>query len=327
MSFLRRNHYFENYAAWQIICVIALVDAVWIMSSDFRVDTAASSSAVVGCLATASFLWFYRSYRYDTRIAGTLSAVLLLIAFTAVAAPLSYLAASLNRPMWDSTLHQWDQALGLRWHAYLAWVNEHPRIGVAFKVSYESLIPQIILACLTLGFTGRLCHLRRFTLAMVVSGVLCIIISAAMPAHAMYVHLGLQPADFPNLSPSAAYVHLNHFAGLRDGTFRVLALDSVEGIITFPSYHAALGIILLVAFWPVPYLRWIGAVLNLTLIAATPIDGGHYFIDVVAGIIIAVLTLLAAYRLRDPCARSDDYSAPSFTLLYIRKYITEMIVE
>jgi membrane-associated phospholipid phosphatase len=126
-----------------------------------------------------------------------------------------------------------------------------------------------------------------------------------MPAMAMYVHLGLQPADFPNLSPAAAYVHVEHIHGLRDGTLRALNLSAAEGIITFPSYHAALAIIFLVGFWSVPLLRWPGVALNLALLAGTPIDGGHYFVDLGAGIAIALVSILAAGRLNQPFARSQ----------------------
>ena len=35
----------------------------------------------------------------------------------------------------------------------------------------------------------------------------------------------------------------------------------------------------------------------LTTLAATPVDGGHYFVDVLAGIAIAAASLAAASRL------------------------------
>jgi membrane-associated phospholipid phosphatase len=84
-----------------------------------------------------------------------------------------------------------------------------------------------------------------------------------------------------------------------------LNLNTAEGIITFPSYHAALAIIFLVAFWSVPLLRWPSVVLNLALVAGTPIDGGHYFVDLGAGMAIAMVSILAASRLSQPLARSQ----------------------
>jgi membrane-associated phospholipid phosphatase len=70
-----------------------------------------------------------------------------------------------------------------------------------------------------------------------------------------------------------------------------------EGIITFPSFHAALGIIFIAGLWPIPVLRWIGLIVNVLMIAATPVEGGHYFIDVLAGVVIALLCQLAARRI------------------------------
>jgi membrane-associated phospholipid phosphatase len=87
------------------------------------------------------------------------------------------------------------------------------------------------------------------------------------------------------------------FLGLRDGSFRLVMASGSEGIITFPSLHAALAVILIAAFWPVPIARWVSAVVNALMLAATPIDGSHYFVDVLAGIAIAVLCLVVAHKL------------------------------
>ena len=40
------------------------------------------------------------------------------------------------------------------------------------------------------------------------------------------------------------------FFGLRDGSFRALVAIGSEGVITFPSLHAALAVILIAALWP-----------------------------------------------------------------------------
>jgi hypothetical protein len=60
-----------------------------------------------------------------------------------------------------------------------------------------------------------------------------------------------------------------------------------EGIITFPSLHAALGILFSVAVWPVKGLRWCAFGLNGLMLLATPAYGSHYVVDVIAGILVA----------------------------------------
>ena len=56
-----------------------------------------------------------------------------------------------------------------------------------------------------------------------------------------------------------------------------------EGIITFPSLHAALGVLFPAALWHVSGVRWIALALNALLLISTPAYGSHYVVDVVAG--------------------------------------------
>ncbi len=51
------------------------------------------------------------------------------------------------------------------------------------------------------------------------------------------------------------------------------------------------------ALWPVRYIGWISVLLNLAMIAATPVDGSHYFSDVVAGLILAALSWIAVRQI------------------------------
>ena len=148
---------------------------------------------------------------------------------------------------------------------------------------------------LLLGFTGRLAWLRVFMLAFVLAALLTIALSALAPAEGVWLHDGIRGAN-PALLP-VSHTSWPVFLGLRDGSVRVLMAMGAEGIITFPSLHAALAVILIAGFWPVPAARWPAAALNTLMLAATPIDGSHYFVDVVAGVAVAVVSLLAARAL------------------------------
>jgi hypothetical protein len=53
-------------------------------------------------------------------------------------------------------------------------------------------------------------------------------------------------------------------------------------------------VVFMVALWPVPYARWAAVLVNALMIAGTPIDGSHYFIDVPGGIAVAILALVIA---------------------------------
>jgi hypothetical protein len=145
---------------------------------------------------------------------------------------------------------------------------------------YLSLTLQMATVVLCLAFSGRLLWLRVYTLAFVCVVLLSIAISAMLPAAGAWPHYGLTGADsriVPAVSTSWPV-----FYGLRDGSFRLLVAVGSEGIITFPSVHAALAIIVIAALWPMPALRFVAIAINLLMLLATPIDGSHYFVDIAA---------------------------------------------
>jgi membrane-associated phospholipid phosphatase len=74
----------------------------------------------------------------------------------------------------------------------------------------------------------------------------------------------------------------------------VIQLNNLEGLVTFPSFHTANAILFAWALWTVPYLRWVGLVVNGLMILSTPLTGAHYIIDVVAGTIVAVAAIAFA---------------------------------
>ena len=286
-----------DFAPWTLIAAAGAATSIGTACTGLSFDGASAGPPLVACLLLVALAALYRGLRPDPRLATTLMCCAQLVAFTACAAPLSYVAASAGRPLWDDALLSWDRALGLDWRSYLAFVNAHPWLGTVCGLAYRSLMPQFVVATAALGFSGRLTACRTFVLAVIVAGLVSIVVSAFMPAMGMFVRLWLHPNEYPNLSPGAVSGYVAHMTGLRDGTLKVISLRSAEGIITFPSFHAALGVILSWAFWRVPWTRWPGLALNVVLIAATPIDGGHYFADVVAGALVAGVAIRAALAL------------------------------
>ncbi len=244
-------------------------------------------------IVLAAGAWFYDRWRKDLKaaaLAGTAQVAL----FTAVGAALSYIAASANLPLADHVFADIDRALGLDWHGMLTSMNAQFELHLAFMLAYTSFKLQAITTILVLAFAGYLLQLRIFTLAFVLSALVCIAISALLPALGAWDYFQLAQSDYAAITPATRELHLPILHGLRDGTLRTLAGITAEGIITFPSFHTALAVIFMVALWPVPVLRWVGIVLNGLMIASTPIDGGHYFIDVLAGVAIAAVCVAAA---------------------------------
>jgi hypothetical protein len=277
---------------WAVVAVVAAIVVAAPLASRFQIAWGTFVPPALACAVLSATGCFYSRWRRDPRLASGLLSTAQVIAFAAVGAPLSYIAASANAPLWDHGLDLIDRALGLDWKALLVWMNASPITYALLRPIYLSLTLQMTTVVLCLAFSGRLLWLRVYTLAFLIAVLISIAVSAVLPAAGAWPYYGLVPADsqiVPAVSTSWPV-----FYGLRDGTFRLLVAVGSEGIITFPSLHAALAVIVIAALWPIAILRWVFLVLNTAMLAATPIDGSHYFVDVLAGIALAALALMTA---------------------------------
>jgi membrane-associated phospholipid phosphatase len=281
---------------WAAIAAVAAIVFAAPLLSDFRIDWWSFAPPAATALLLAIGAWFYHQHRPDPRLATALTGTAQAVTFAAVAAPLSYLAASFNRPLFDAAFATADRALGLDWPALLAWMNHHPAPHAIFVLAYNSFAVQATTTVLALAFTGRLLQMRVFMISFMLAAIVSIAISAIAPAAGVWDFYQFKPDDFSTIVPATRAAQ-PFFDGLRDGSYRFLTGITAQGIITFPSFHAALGVVFMTALWPIPVVRWAGIAVNGLMILATPVDGGHYVVDVIAGIAVAIICIIAARQI------------------------------
>jgi membrane-associated phospholipid phosphatase len=158
---------------------------------------------------------------------------------------------------------------------------------------------------MALAYFGQLARLRTFLLAFFICTLATIAVSALIPAEGTWTTYGVSAADHAAIMPAVRDLPMPFLHALRDGSLRTLTATGAEGIITFPSLHAALGVIFLIALWRVPVIRYVGLGVNVLMIAATPVEGSHYFIDVFAGIAAAALSWAVAHRIAQWALRTN----------------------
>jgi membrane-associated phospholipid phosphatase len=285
-----------DHLIWALIAGAAVIVLAAPFGSNFYIEVNTFAAPLGACLALAAAAWFYRNWRQDQKLAAGLESTSQVIAFATVGAPLSYLAAAADLPLRDYAFDAIDRSLGLDWAALLTWMNQRPTLYAVLHPIYLSLTIQMTIAVLCLAFSGRLLWLRIYTLAFVLAALVTIALSVVLPAAGVWPHLGLTASGSPHIMP-AVNTSWPVFFGLRDGSFRALVAIGSEGIITFPSLHAALAVILIGALWPMRILRWVALALNTAMLVATPVDGSHYFIDVLTGIAIGILVFVAAHAI------------------------------
>ena len=294
-------------AVWIVIGLSAAVIAGFALWTSVEIAWRSFVAPASVAAMLAGGAWFYRSVRGEQRLGAILAGTAQIIGFAAVAAPLSYIAAAAGFPLQDATFDAWDRYLHFDWVQMMTLISLHPGVQWILQLAYFSFALQTITTVLALGIAGQLNRLATFVVTLVGTTLITIAVSAIYPAAGPWLFLDLQPSMANGFLPVSS-TSWPVFLGLRDGTLHTVYGLNSEGIITFPSLHAALGILFAVALWRVSVVRWIALALNGLMLIATPVYGSHYVVDVIAGILIAAACWVTAARLfaADADSTSND---------------------
>src|SRR6266700_641035 len=189
-------------AIWGIIGLVAVIVLLSPIVTDFQIGWRSFYLPLSASALLVAGAWFYGTRRYDPRLASALGGTAQLIMFSAVGAPLSYLAASFGLPLQDPLFDAVDKAIGFDWIGWLAWLSAHPTIFHIFRAIYFSLSIQLAITVLCLAFTGRLARLRVFLLAFMCAAIVTIAASAVLPSQSTWNHYGLTAVDPSSIVPA-----------------------------------------------------------------------------------------------------------------------------
>ena len=281
---------------WIVLVLMSAVLALGVAFTAFSIELGGLvfSLGFVVVYALFAHLNARSAARRDPQVMFVLGATAQLVLITVVMSPLTYVAASANFPLQDANLLALDRALGLDWRGYVEFVNDRPALAGVLSYGYTMIRWPIFAIPVVLAAVHRYHRLVEFTLAFALALIATTIVSALVPAIGVYQQIGLDPATLANLDPRAYLDQVRDLGPVRDGTLRHLDLFGLAGIVTFPSFHAASAALYAWALWPVRWFRPVAIVANGAMLASTPIDGGHYFIDLAAGLAVALLALWAA---------------------------------
>jgi hypothetical protein len=289
---------------WIVLGAMALALALALALSRFSLKPA-GALLPLGIAVTYLSVAYYKASRLrggDPMIAFILASTGQVLLIPLLMTPMTYIAASADLPLQDATLAGLDRALGLDWHAYFALMSKYHIVVVSSVLGYSMIGWPLFGVPVVLGLSRRYRRLQEFTLAFALALIATTVITALVPAIGVYDAHAFTRSD-PVFSSEAYLEHLRDFPHVRDGTLRTLDLINLTGIVTFPSFHAAAAIVYLWSFWAVWWMRPIALLANGGMLLATPFIGGHYFVDVFAGIAIAAAAIMAARWITDRLSR------------------------
>jgi len=241
-------------------------------------------------LLGSNFL-IYRRLSLGDRAANLLWGFTVFFALTSGSVVLSYLAATSDRPFADPLLSHADAALGFDWLTWFHFVQTRPVLHNILTTAYISMVAQIAICLVALPLSGMAARNRELLACFAIALVPTIILFAFFPAESAWVYYKVEPGKVPEF--------LRALNALRGGALPVIDLQRLDGLVTFPSFHTAAAVLLIYVSRGTRYL-FLSFVWNALMIVSTLTAGGHYLVDIIGGVIVALcsITLVRAIELR-----------------------------
>lgn len=294
-----RRCLFPHWGMWLVPACLAGLNLVWI-GLDPRLSLAPGSimaMLLVGVgtpLALAYRVW--RARAFDPVLEALFRMLMVALfagLFTQQLNLFSHLMMTLRLPLADGLLHSWDEALGFDWNEYAQLLGASWWSRMALLAAYSSLIPPAIGAILVGAiWTERYGRVEEVAFLALASGFICVGIAGLLPAEDAWFTVA-SPQTQALLGGQPGLNWMDQFKALRGGQPVAFDIGSMGGLATFPSFHACLAIIIIWCSRGRWYTALPGAVAGLAILAATPLYGGHYGVDLVGGaVVMAGLILL-----------------------------------
>ncbi len=217
-----------------------------------------------------------------------------LLATGALLALLIHVAASLGAgyPLRDEALARADAMLGFDWDAMSAYLDTLPGVMGALVYVYTTSLAQAG-AILLLGSMRRPGSYNRELFWIVAIGsLLTVTVFLFVP---VVGKLGKLDSDL-----------IKRLTEIRAGE-TAMTYDRTLSLISFPSFHTFTAVIIVyMSRWS----RWClvpALLINVVMLMAIPPVGGHYLVDVVAGVGVAVVSIAVVrmgFDARPRCQRS-----------------------
>lgn len=286
-------------------CLLAAVLALLLK---VPVEPAGSTGIMwaVAAMLLASRIWWDRhGYQRLADASGTMGVVSLAgMSCGAIA----MLELRLGVPIRDAVLRSADLAIGVDGDAIVDQLVRHARWTFWIMApAYNFTIPIFFAGLVIHSVRGERVEAWRAAFCFAGTLLTTCLIAAFVPAKGLGIWA--TPALLQELPEQAMRTFWPHFDEFYLGTHPVLRLQVVDGVISFPSFHAVVGF-LTVAMWRKNKWTLLAASIYLAImLVATLPGGGHYVIDLIAGFLVWAAWFAASRRIGTAMATAEGGAA------------------
>ena len=281
---------------WITVGTVALVDAIWLITTPISL-TKTSFPVLYGVAPFVPLMlmgtWVPTSLQNKARLRTFAIGMGTLLAAWPTLRIYNHLTMTTKFPLADTWLASADRAIGFDWLTYITWLDQHSSLIRAMSFTYTGLTGYSIILFLVLLFrkdAEQRC--AEFVKMFIVTAVACSTIGMFFPALTAAVHYAPE-SEFLNFEADVGAYHLSALNDLRSNQYAVLDIDNLPGLVTFPSFHTAMGVIAIYCSRNNLAILLPSALINTLMIASTPLFGSHYAIDIIAGIVVAAVVIYA----------------------------------
>lgn len=281
----------------QVTAAVIALNLLQIVLRGIEIDWPAYFTLALVSVACFAGGQFYRLSGRSQRIGLALVCTGLFPVFSWSIVKFNYLMMPTAVAPIDETMIWLDSLVGYHWPAWIEWAANNPLANDVFRFAYMTTIPQIGLLIIVLGLGGRSRQLHVMMVSITITSVLAVVFWGYFPSHGAK-SLHTLPADIEALAaPVVTTEYGRDLVRMATEGPGLISPNNVKGLIAFPSYHAVLAFTAVYSMRGVRGLFWAYLVLNLLILPATPLHGGHHLIDIPAGFVLFVLGTVLAERL------------------------------
>ncbi|MEM7709954.1 MAG: phosphatase PAP2 family protein, partial [Pseudomonadota bacterium] len=203
----------------------------------------------------------------------------------------NYLALSFQRPLVDDTLVALDALLGFDWPSFMALAAQYPSLSLPGALLYISSLFQFAIIITALGLTGRTWQMHEFVIVKLFAGVIAIGFWSLFPSFGPTAYFGLSPEIEAVINPVVDSAYGRELLALHAHGPGLITPTEAKGLIAFPSFHTVMALTAIIGAWHVPWLRWPFLVINLAMLPAIIVHGGHHLVDLIGGALTVVFAM------------------------------------
>jgi membrane-associated phospholipid phosphatase len=197
-----------------------------------------------------------------------------------------YIAARSTAGLKDQALARLDHRIGLEVPSVLHAAASYPWARAGLALSYDLLFPLMVVAAIVPALRFRFGAAKELIVATTFATLVGAPLFALLPAIGPWSVYGYAPAPMQIQTEAL-------FLTLRSGSAHVIDLNE-PGFVCFPSFHVLLAILSTVALCSIKPLRIPAIAVTVLIAISTLTTGWHYSCDVIGGILLAFLAVLAS---------------------------------